>query len=367
MSDAPPRGPGRYRGTLGVWLVLIAYASLYPFWPLRGTSLEAVAAMFARPRYSVLYDVVWNVLAYMPLGFFLRLHLGEWKDAHPNVRAVVIAAAWSLAMETCQLFLPNRVASIYDVASNTAGAAVGAAVFFEPFHSTVTRPLAEARGEALIGGARGDAGLMLVVLWLLAQLNPALPFFGAGNLVENGAAAAASDAAAVVPWVAVALSICGFGLFISTLLRTREGSLRATLALLSVALWLKFLGASLVLQPHFSEEWVSGGRVLGLAAGLLLFIPLRRLPRAGRVYLAIVMLMAGDLLSKIFGAYSSLDDFLRLFRWPHGQLASFATLTRFIHELWPLAALVFLIALFLHERRTVARARMAAFPPEPTP
>jgi hypothetical protein len=26
-------------------------------------------------------------------------------------------------------------------------------------------------------------------------------------------------------------------------------------------------------------------------------------------------------------------------------------MTRFIHELWPLAALVFLIALFLHERR----------------
>jgi len=59
------------------------------------------------------------------------------------------------------------------------------------------------------------------------------------------------------------------------------------------------------------------------------------------------MIMAGDLLSKIFGAYSSLDDFPRLFRWPHGQLASFATLTRFIHELWPRAAVIFLVALFL--------------------
>ena len=26
---------------------------------------------------------------------------------------------------------------------------------------------------------------MLLVLWLLAQLNPALPFFGAGNIVED--------------------------------------------------------------------------------------------------------------------------------------------------------------------------------------
>jgi hypothetical protein len=152
----------------------------------------------------------------------------------------------------------------------------------------------------------------------------------------------------------VALSICGFGLFISTLVRVGVGSLRATVALLSLALWLKFLGASLALQPHFSDEWVTTGRALGLAVGFGLFVPLRRLPRAGRMYLAILMVMAGDLISKIFGAYSSLDDFLRLFRWPHGQLASFATLTRFLHELWPLAALVFLIALFLHERRARA-------------
>jgi len=257
-------------------------------------------------------------------------------------------------METCQLFLPSRVASMYDVVANAAGAALGAAVFFEPFHSAVTQPLAQLRDRWLIGGARGDAGLMLVSLWLLAQLNPALPFFGAGNLVDSATAAAdqAAQGKSILPWVAVAFSICGFGLFLSTLVRVPTGSLRATVVLLSLALWLKFLGASLALQPGFAEAWVTGGRIAGLAAGLAAFVALRRLPRAGRIYLAILLLMAGDLLSKIFGAYSSLDDFLRLFRWPHGQLASFATLTRFIHELWPLAALVFLIALFLHERRT---------------
>jgi VanZ family protein len=355
MNAAPARGPGRYRGTVAVWLALIVYASLYPFWPLRLPSWDAVIGMFLRPRYFVAYDVVWNVLAYMPLGFFVRLNLADHGKPNPNMRATVFAAAWSLGMETLQLFVPNRVASMYDVVSNAAGAWIGAAVFFEPLHSTVTEPLERMRSRWVIPGARGDAGLMLVVLWLLAQLNPALPFFGAGNLVETTAADLAPQAA-WLPWVGVASSLCGFGLFISTLVRVRDGSLRATLVLLSLALWLKFLGASLALQPHFAEEWVSTGRLVGLAAGLALFVPMRRLPRGLRVYLAIMLIMAGDLLSKIFGAYSSLDDFLRLFRWPHGQLASFATLTRFIHELWPLAALVFLIALFLHERRT-ARER----------
>lgn len=353
MSGDTARGPGRYRGTVAVWLVLIAYASLYPFAPLRLPSWDAVAGMFARPRYVVASDIVWNVVAYMPLGVLVRLHLADHGGTRPGARAILFAAAWSFAMETCQLFLPNRVASMYDVASNAIGAALGTAVFIEPFHSTFTRPLAQLRERWLIGGARGDAGLMLVVLWLLAQLNPALPFFGAGNLVDSASAAdpSAQDAS-VLPWVAVALSTCGFGLFLSTLVRVGQGSLRATVALLSVALWLKFLGASLALQPGFSGAWVTGGRIAGLVAGLLAFAALRRTPRAGRIYLGFLMLMAGDLISKIFGAYSSLDDFLRLFRWPHGQLASFATLTRFIHELWPLAALVFLIALFLHERRT---------------
>jgi VanZ family protein len=354
MSEPGPLAPGRFRGAIAVWLILIAYASLYPFFPPRLPSLEAIGAMFARPRYLVAYDIVWNVLAYMPLGVLLRLHFSRVGARHPGLVAIALAAGWSFLMEALQLFLPNRVASMYDVASNAAGAAAGAAMFIEPFHSAVTRPLAQERDQWLIAGARGDAGLMLVTLWLLAQLNPALPFFGAGNLGEANAAAVVPTPASLsmVPWAGVALSICGFGLFISTLVRVRDGSLRATFALLSVALWLKFLGASIVLQPHFSDEWVSAGRVAGLVVGLALFIPLRRMPRAGRIYLAIVTIMAGDLLSKIFGAYSSLDDFLRLFRWPHGQLASFATLTRFIHELWPLAALVFLIALFLHERRT---------------
>ena len=351
MSVATARGPGRYRGTVAVWLLLIAYASLYPFAPLRLPSWDAVVGMFGRPRYVVASDIVWNVVAYMPLGVLARLHLADHGSARPGLQATLFAAAWSFAMETCQLFLPNRVASLYDVASNAAGAALGVALFLEPFHSAFTRPLGQLRGRWLIGGGRGDAGLMLVVLWLLAQLNPALPFFGAGNLVDSPATEPSAPDTSVLPWVAVALSTCGFGLFLSTLLRVGQGTLRATVALLSLALWLKFLGASLALQPGFSESWVSGERIVGLLAGLVAFAALRRMPRAGRVYLAIITLLAGDLLSKVFGAYSSLDDFLRLFRWPHGQLATFATLTRFIHELWPLAALVFLIALFLHERR----------------
>jgi VanZ family protein len=346
---------GRYRGSLAVWVLLIAYASLYPFWPLRLPLPEALAAMFARPRYPIAFDVGLNIVAYVPLGMLAALRFGsDGRRARGLALAVAFGAALSFAMETCQLFIPGRVASIYDVLANGAGTALGALAFTDPIYSVVTQPVGRWREQVLVAGAWGDAGLVLVALWLIAQLNPALPFFGAGNIAAVGEEA---HAGGPLEWTAVALGVCGFGLFISAVLRGEQGSLRVTLALLSVALWLKFVGASFLLQPHFTDEWVTSGRLLGLAVGLAALYPLRRLPRAARTYVAILAILAGALLAKIFGAYSPLDELLRVFRWPYGQLANFATLTRYLHELWPFGALTFMIALFLQDRRA-AHARI---------
>lgn len=338
---------GRYGGSIAVWAALLAYASLYPFYPLRFPSPEAVRSFFQlTPRAFFPSDVAFNVIAYVPFGMLVCLYFRGCGDRSPILKAALFGAAFSFAMESAQLFIPNRVASAADLIANGAGATLGALLFADPVYSILTRKLGTMREALVIPGAAGDAGLVLLMLWMLAQLNPALPFFGAGDIGSRE-----ESSAAVIQWAAVGMSICGFGLFISALMRSDHGSLRVTAVLLSVALWLKFVFASAMLQPHFSAEWVGTGRVLGLAGGLLLFLPLRRLARQGRIYLSLVLILAGALFSKIFGAYSAMEEFMRLFRWPHGQLASFATLTRFLHELWPLAAVVFLAFLFVTSRQ----------------
>jgi len=336
----------RYRGSIAVWAGLLAYASLYPFYPLRFPSPEAVSAFFLAPRYVIRSDIAFNVIAYIPLGTLTCLYFRSRADKWPILEAAAFGAAFSFAMEAAQLFIPNRVATLADLLANAGGALLGALVFADPVYSIATRKLGRLRESLVIPGAWGDAGLVLLMLWLLAQLNPALPFFGAGDIGGDGGADLR-----VLQWTAVGMSICGFGLFVSSLLRGDHGSLRVTVVLLSLALWLKFVFASLMLQPHFSAEWVSMGRALGLIGGMLAFIALRRVGRFGRIYLALILVLAGALFSKIFGAYSPMEEFLRLFRWPHGQLASFATLTRFLHELWPLATVIFLAALFVRARR----------------
>ena len=342
---------GRFRGSAVVWALLVAYASLYPFWPLRLPASDALAGAFAISGYVLRSDVVLNGIAYIPFGLLLALHFRSRGLLHPLVRAVLCCAAFSFAMETLQLFIPGRVTSAVDLATNTAGAAIGAAAFLDPVYSMATRPLGAVRERLVIAGGKGDAGLVLLMLWLLAQLNPALPFFGAGDIAQG----VAPDHGAL-QWAAVAIGICGFGLFVSTLLASDAGSLRVVLTLLSVALWLKFATASVMLQPHADAEWAGGGRVVGIAVGLGAFFALRRVARATRMYLAIVTILAAALFSKMFAPYSGIEDFLRVFRWPHGQLATFATLTRFLHELWPLGAVVYLVGLFLRSRRPAVAA-----------
>ncbi len=345
---------GRFGSSALAWALLIAYASLYPFATLRLPSPESLQGFFRIAGRIIASDVAFNVAAYVPFGLILTLAFrtrGEGTRA--ILRSVGVAAAFSLSMEIAQLFVVGRVSSAVDFIANTAGAAIGAAAFLDPFYSLATKPLGAIREHQLIPGAWGDVGLALLALWLLAQTNPALPFFGAGDVARGIEA----DYGAL-QWAAVAMGICGFSLFLSVLGQGERGSLRAALVLLSIALWLKFAMTSIMLQPHATDDWARGGRVEGIAVGLLAFIPLRRLPRLGRAYLAFVLILAGALFAKVFGAYSAMEEFLRLFRWPHGQLASFASLTRFLHELWPFAAVAYLVGLFFHVRRPGPAARM---------
>jgi VanZ family protein len=274
----------RYRGSLVVWALLLAYASLYPFLPLRPPGMEAVTGFFTAGRYVIRSDIAFNVVAYLPLGIFACLYFRGIGDERrvAILKAAVLSAAFSLAMEVMQLFVPNRHASLVDLASNAAGALLGALCFAEPMYSLATRPLGELRESLVIPGAWGDAGLVLVMLWLLAQLNPALPFFGAGDI--GGEARMEID---ILRAAAVAMSICGFGLFASALLKPEKGSLRVTLVLLSIAVWLKFAAAPLLLHSHYRAEWVDEARVAGLLLGLLAFVPLRGISRPGRIYLGL--------------------------------------------------------------------------------
>ena len=143
-DDAPADSAARSRsGSL-----LLAYASLYPFVPLRlpvaaSRSPRSSRGRATSPRFDVTRErprVHPARHARVPL-----LPQGGSTTRSAILKATLFGAAFSFCMETAQLFIPGRIASIYDTIANTAGTLLGALVFAEPCYSIVTRPLGETR------------------------------------------------------------------------------------------------------------------------------------------------------------------------------------------------------------------------------
>src|SRR5690606_11005048 len=79
-------------------------------------------------------DAVSNVLLFMPWGGLFAFRraqrgAGAWAVI---LGATVGGMALSLLVETCQLFAPGRTTSPIELATNTAGAALGALAGWEP-------------------------------------------------------------------------------------------------------------------------------------------------------------------------------------------------------------------------------------------
>jgi VanZ family protein len=74
------------------------------------------------------FDLVMNVVMFVPLGFVYALSRSR---ARPSTEvawrgAVVLGAALSAVVEAAQVFAPTRFPSLFDLATNTAGAGIGA-------------------------------------------------------------------------------------------------------------------------------------------------------------------------------------------------------------------------------------------------
>src|SRR3954470_13349308 len=113
--------------TLAYTLVIV-YASLQPFTGWRmpaGEVFEYLGAPW--PKHILIGDVVFNVIAYLPLGLMLAIALrARLTSVAAFIVTVSSAALLSVAMESTQMFLPTRIASNLDLITNVLGATLGA-------------------------------------------------------------------------------------------------------------------------------------------------------------------------------------------------------------------------------------------------
>jgi len=329
--------------------VAIAYASLQPFapWipPAPGTPFWPLAPW---PLRWTRFDAIFNALAYVPFGMFAAL---TPRRASPLVRTGVALAAGvtlSFSMETLQMFLPSRAASLADLFANAAGAVVGGLLGGTLVRAErMRRLLSGARAHAFIEGRLGDTGIALLALWLTAQTNPGIPLFAVNFEPGLGAAAVAAPdiAATMLEAAQSAFQLAGVGLFLALLLRERRYVGGAVLLLIGFAFMLKGLAAWMLLKPAAWEAWLKPGVAIGIAAGSLGLLLAAFLPRPVQVAACAVALLSSLLLPLAATDATAMTAPLTLFNWRYGHLLNFNGLTHSVLLAWPIAAAAWLFAL----------------------
>jgi hypothetical protein len=258
--------------------------------------------------------------------------------------AVVAAGSLSFAMEWTQMYLPSRVASVIDLVSNTAGGALGAL----PALLLLRRPdwhrwLIAQRERWFMRGRAGDFGLALLAIWLLVQVNPAIPLFAA---TFNFTARLAADAAATALEAAQTLfNVVGVGLFVGLLLRERRHIGGTVLVFVGATVMLKGVAAGLLLKRSVWEHWLGTGPMVGLLLGCALLFGFVRLSHRAQSVLCSVALLSGLGTTLLAPELLLLGAPLSQFSWSYGQLLNFNGLTHATLLVWPIVVSVFLFAL----------------------
>jgi hypothetical protein len=207
------------------------------------------------------------------------------------------------------------------------------------------------RHRVFLPGRLGDFGLALLVLWLVAQINPGIPLFAVTFDAEQVSFATAATSPApdtaltLIEAAESAFQLLGVGLFLALLLRERRFIGGAVLLLVGVALLAKGISAILVLKPAVWVTWLKPGVSIGMTAGLLILFFVVFLPRPVQVATCAIALLASLLLPVVAVDLPSARAPLTLFNWRYGHLLNFNGLTQSVLLVWPLAAAAWLFVL----------------------
>ncbi|MFO0583705.1 MAG: VanZ family protein [Anaeromyxobacter sp.] len=184
MAASPRLAFGR---ALAAYMALVVAAvALVPYefrWPARFELCWTLG----------LADLVTNVALFVPLGYLVGLSRGE-PSGRVVLRALAAGALLSVAIEVTQWFVPGRYTQLSDVATNAAGAALGALLHGALRRAGVSDPVE--RVFRLDLPLMTNLYLLLPILWLdglAATGDPARLWLLAGpGLVGAGLAAEAS-------------------------------------------------------------------------------------------------------------------------------------------------------------------------------
>lgn len=347
-----------------LYAALVVYASLYPFSGWRWPALSLLDFLHLPwPAYWTAFDLISNLVGYMPLGVLLfgALLRSGWRGPWAAALAVLGGALLSLLLEGVQNFLPKRVPSNLDLGLNVLGTVLGVGL-----GELVRRLGGVARWQRLRDRwfvQRSGGGLTLLLLWPVGLLFPTPVPLALGQvfdrlrelLGELLVDTAGHDwierwwpqAFALEPLPpAMEFGATALGLLVPCLLAysvSRPGWRRPFLALGAAGLGFvaTTLSTALNFGPEHALAWRTPVAWGALGAGLMLAALLSWLPRrlaAGCALMGLTAMLA------IVAQFPSDPYFAQSLQgWEQGRFIRFHGAAQWVGWMWPFAALAYLL------------------------
>ncbi len=339
------------------FVAVVVYASLHPFEGWRNQDIVPWAFLFAPiSRYWSIWDVLLNLLGYIPLGLTLTLALVRtYKGPSMWFWGWILVCMLSFVMECTQTYLPSRVPSVVDFALNSMGALIGAwmAYCFERWGWVDA--WSHFKKSWFI--KHSAMALVMLLIWPLALLFPLKIPFATGQVfwrIQDFLLEWSADSA--FNWL-VQLPPLGFSgenndwavltvttgllmpcLLINTIVSRPTRRYVLMLLLLSVGIGVGALSAWLSFGPNHVASWVNQEVLTGMGLALVLGLVSGGLSMG----LSKMMLIACILVHVLFVNPGHQDVYLSqtLLTWEQSKFVRFNGLAQWLGWLWPYVVMI---------------------------
>lgn len=360
----------RHRSTAGplaaVYLLLVAYASLYPFegwtWPAGRDLVELLVLPW--PPWRNRFDEWANFMGYMPLGMvlFAAVARNGGSTGRAWLVGLLVPAAMSYACEVAQHFIPGRFPTLRDWTLNAAGAGAGTALAWVAMALGLFDRWQRIRERWFVRESAGAIALLL--LWPVGLLFPAPVPLGMGQVfhelrtLAETAVAGTPFAVDLASWLAPlpapvrpltatreALAIA-LGMLAPCLLAavvTRPGWRRFVMApgAAALALGTMTLSTALNFGPEHATTWLTPVTLPAMAGAVVLALLLS--PAGPRLAAALALVVLTALVMIVAEAPADAYYAASLQRWEAGRFIRFHGLAQWVGWVWPYAAMGWLV------------------------
>jgi len=328
-----------------LYLCLVIYTSLTPFNFLLDSRVLPWSWLVApTPRFIPLFDVITNIVGYLPFGFLMVFSLYprllKWSAF---ICTLFLGILVSGLLESLQTYLPTRIPSSIDWYSNTLGVLIGA-LFALPFSPQWLSGNKAARiRESIFGEHQGF--FLLLLLCPLAQIYPQNAWLGMGDF--------GLQITRISPFWSFPLNNASQEILITSLATLSIGTVflfgirknASPLKLISGLLFCMVLLKLLISQFQFGQtgasKWWSISVLVGLAIGLILTFFAHFLSRKTIWLFGMTSILGLIVLVNILPHnpyfYSLLEQL------PQGKMTHINGLFSWISIVWPFLAMMLLL------------------------